>query len=165
LSWMLMDPIGDLADTAPAGFRQPALAKWVKALGDAGIRAEVCGFLQHELQGVPLGGEHGLKERGHRERHRLWILHGSGDRLAKMLKLDLTRLPDNGPEVDVVIGFYRHGKAHEDLRAMDAKPARSAEPKVKWTEGRPVIVRAKANKPAHRKLRGSSRRARGPMQP
>jgi hypothetical protein len=147
-SWMLMDPVGDLTDTAPGGFRQPALAEWVKAIGDVGIRAEVCRFLQHELQGVPLGGERGLKERGHRERHQLWILHGSDDRLAEMLELDLTQLPDNSPEVDLVVGFYRHGKAQEDFRAMDAKPAASLKADVTWTEGRPVTVKGKGHKRA-----------------
>jgi hypothetical protein len=148
LSWMLMDPVGDLADTASGGFRQPALAVWVKAIGDTGIRAEVCRFIQLELQGFPLGGERGLKERGHRERHQLWILHDSGDRLAKMLELDLTRLPDNSPEVDLVVGFYRHGKAHEDFRAMDARPAASPKADVTWTEGRPVTVKSKSYKRA-----------------
>jgi hypothetical protein len=150
LSWMLMDPVADLADTAPGGFRQPTLAQWVKAIGDTGIRAEVCRFLQHELQGIPLGGERGLKEHGHRDRHHLWVLHGSGDRLAEMLELDLTQLPDNSPEVDIVIGFYRHGKAHEDFRALDAKQAKSAKDEVAWTKGRAVTVKGEAHKRAPR---------------
>jgi len=141
-----MDPVGDLADTAPGGFRQPELGEWVKAIGDAGIRAEVCRFLQRELQGVPLGGERGLKEHGHGERHQLWILHGASPQLTEMLNADLTRLPDNSPEVDLVIGFYRHGKAHEDFRAMDAKPTTSAKAEVAWTEGRPVTVKGKGHK-------------------
>lgn len=155
LSWMLMDPVADLADTAPGGFRQPALAQWVKAIGDTGIRAEVCRFLQHELQGFPLGGERGIKEHAHRERHQLWTLHDSGDRLAEILEVDMTRLPDNSPEVDLVIGFYRHGKAHEDFRAMDAKPAASPKADVTWTEGRPVTIKTKMHN------RGSKSRPRG----
>jgi len=156
---MLMDPVGDLADTAPGGFRQPALAQWVKAIGDTGIRAEVCRFLRHELQGIPLGGERGIKQHGHHERHQLWILHGARPHLAEMLNVDLTRLPNNSPEVDTVIGFYRHGKSHEDFRAMDAKRAPSVRTDVAWTEGRPVAVKAH-NRASKSRPRGTAARPR-----